>query len=93
MDATTKNTPSESGSSQTAMGAEELQMDKLRAAGSAFLGAMQGPGLAGRLHDLMHRIETGTETPDDERLLSTIPPCHLSPRELVALFSRVERLM
>ena len=41
----------------------------------------------------MHRIETGTETPEDQRLLSNLPPCHLSPRELVALFSRVERLM
>lgn len=89
-----KTTPrADTGNPLALDGAEALRMDQLRAAGTAFLGAIQGPGLAGRLHELMHRIETGTETPEDRRLLDSLPPCHMSPRQLVALFNRVERVM
>jgi len=69
------------------------KLESLMQAGAAFMQAMQGPNLAGRLQALTHRLDNGLSTPSDRALLTSLPACHLEPDELVRLFSRADHFM
>jgi hypothetical protein len=66
-------------------------LESLRLAGAAFLKAMSGPNLTGRLQALMQRLDNGLSTKADRSLLAQLPQCYLEPDELVRLFARVDR--
>ena len=64
----------------------------LHAAIHALLVAVR-PGGFDEVHELLARLNTGTETDRDRALLAGIPPCHMSTHELVALMVRVDDLI
>jgi hypothetical protein len=67
------------------------QLAALRETGVAFLLAMDGPDLGGRLQALMQRLDNGLDTQADRAMLAALPTCYLDPDELVRLFARADQ--
>ncbi len=68
------------------------QSARLGASIEALLAATPGTDRIDRLRELLGRLDTGTETDSDRALLAGLPPCHLTPHDLVALFVRCDDL-